>query len=272
MQIDPVQRTVSPRYSSPSQRWLMVLVAVPSALMALCLLQLACRYGASTARGNGVPDAQKADRRIIEVDGIARLDIPPDRVDLFVTLSKDGKTPRQAAQAVQHQRKELLAAMKRLGLPDKRIAISHLTLNPRYARYGDAIEGYRGSMTFIVKIHDPGQLTHTVEAAAVVGAARMRTHFRHSKMQEMKRRVREMAIKAAHAKALQIANATGVQVGQLRTVRETTGGSWIGSRWGGGVGNYVANSASSVRSSGGGPARPDAIRLSLSLVVRYAIR
>ena len=107
----------------------------------------------------------------------------------------------------------------------------------------------------------------------MVGAARMRTHFRSSRMQEMKRRVREMALKAAHAKAVQIAKATGVHVGQLRTVRETTGGSWLGSRWGwGGVDNVVVNSASSVHAPGGGPARPDAIRLRLSVAVRYAIR
>jgi uncharacterized protein YggE len=115
------------------RRWWTVVLAVLSALAALCLVQLACRPVVTTARGHGVPAARQTDRRIIEVDGIARLNIPPDRVDLFVTLSKDGKTPRQAAQAVQRQRKGLLAAMKMLGLPDKRIVISHLALNPRYA-------------------------------------------------------------------------------------------------------------------------------------------
>lgn len=254
------------------RRWWTVVLALLSALVALCLLQLACRSGVTTARGNGVPAAQKGDRRIIEVDGTARLNIPPDRVDLFITLSRDGKTPREAAQAVQRQRKGLLTAMKMLGLPNKRIVISHLTLNPRYARYGRAITGYTGNMTFIVKIHEPEQLTEYVEAAAVVGAARMRTHFRSSRMQDMKRQVRVMALKAARAKAEQIASVTGVEVGQIRMVRETTHGNWMGSRWGFGIDNSVANASSSISASGGAPARPDAIRLHLSVAVHYAIR
>jgi len=273
MQSDPVQHLASPRRPAPMRRLWTVVLAVLSALAALCLVQLACRSGATTARGNGVPAARKADRRVIEVDGTARLNIAPDRVDLFITLSQDGKTPRAAAQAVHRQRKGLLTAMRMLSLPDKRIVISNLNLNPRYARYGGAIEGYTGNLTFVVKLHDPGQLTDYVEAAAVAGAARLRTRFRSSRMQEMKRRVREMALKAARAKAEQIAAATGVDVGQLRAVRESTHGNWMGSRWGwGGVDNRVANSVSSHHAFGGGPARPDAIRLHLSVVVSYAIR
>jgi len=249
-----------------------VLLALFSAILALCLVQLACRTGGSTARGNGVLPARKGDRRIIEVDGTARLDITPDRVDLFITLSQEGKTPRQAAKAVHVQRKGLLAAVKMLRLPDKRIVISHLSLNPRYASHGRTITGYSADLTFIVKIHDPALLTDYVEAAAVVGASRLRTQFRSSRMQEMKRRVREMALKAAKLKAEQIARVTGVKVGQLRTVRESSHGNWTGSRWGWGTDNLVANSYSRAGGSGGGRARPDAIRLHLSVLVGYAIR
>jgi uncharacterized protein len=273
MQIDPMQQLLSLRYSAP-RRWWTVVVALLSAVAALCLVQLACSDRATTARGDTVPRAPKGDRRIIEVDGIARIDITPDRVDLYITLSKEAKTPREAARAVQHQRKGLLTAMKMLGLPSKRMVISHLTLNPKYAPYRRSIVGYTGSLTLIAKIHEPRRLADYVEAAAVAGAARLHTRFRSSRMQEMKLRVRAMALKAARAKAEQIADVTGVKVGQVRTVRETSHGSWAGNRWGYGVvGNAVAQQTSSAQTLGTvGPTRPDAIPLHLTVSVRYAIR
>ncbi len=271
MQIDNAIHS-EPTTSSPRRRQtLTVILATLGAFLALCLLQLACRNGVTTARGNGTAATSKTERRLIKVDGTARLDITPDRVDLHVTVTSQSKTPRAAAQAVQLKRKALLAAMKMLGLSDKHILTSHLNLTPRYERYNSAIVGYNGRITFVIKIQDPGELTRYVEAAAAAGASHLHTRFRHSRMQEMKRRVRTMALQAAKAKAEQIASVTGVQVGQVRSVGEGSHSNWMGSRWMGNTANYVANDRSTVSGSSA-VTRPDAIPLFLSVNVSYAIR
>lgn len=100
----------------------------------------------------------------------------------------------------------------------------------------------------------------------------MHTRFRHSRMQEMKRRVRDMALKAARAKAQQIASVMGLDVGPVRSVRESAHGSWAGQRWGYSTANAVANNVSPVRMPFAGPTRPDAIPLNLTVAVSFVIR
>ena len=109
-----------------------------------------------------------------------------------------------------------------------------------------------------------------------VRVSRLRTVFHYSKMQDVKKRVRDMALKAARDKAEQIASAMGVEVGQLRAVRENRYGHWKGGRWRWGAeANVVSNDFVAIPSSGASAdkaVRPDAIKMFLSVDVTFAIR
>ena len=76
-----------------SSRWLGWIVAVLGALLALALVQLACRDEVRSARA---APSHTADKRIIAVDGTARLDIPPDRAELTITVEEQRTSPRAA--------------------------------------------------------------------------------------------------------------------------------------------------------------------------------
>ncbi|MFH2007862.1 MAG: SIMPL domain-containing protein [bacterium] len=267
-------RSRRPSRGAVGSRWMNLGLALLMALAAFLLLQLACRSGVGVGKVKAGPAHPEA-VRVIEVDGTARLDIPPDRVDLSLTLEEQRTNPAAAARALRKRRQGLLLALKMLGLPRKEIVISLLNMHPQYKRYPErGIDSYVAQVTLIATIRDPERLADYVEAAAAAGVARMHTTFRSTRMQELKKRVRELALKAARTKAEQIAKAMGVEVGQVRTVRENAHGNWQGSSWWRGTDN-VSNSVEAISrpgAAGGKASRPDTIKLHLSVVVAFAMR
>jgi uncharacterized protein YggE len=185
------------------------------------------------------------------VTGTAVLEVSPDCADLTMTIVGEGARPGQATAAVQKQQQELVLALKKIGVEGSDLKLSYLRLDPVYAQtpFGIAapkITGYRAEVTVTATTRRFEQVGPIMEAGANAGASSMSSQFRRSDLPELKKQVREMALKAAKEKAAQTAKALGIELGRIVTVAETPNGMM----WGSAYFPQVANEAVARPASG----------------------
>jgi uncharacterized protein YggE len=214
--------------------------------------------------------------RLIEVSGSARLDVPPDRVDLTLMFEEKLPSPRAAVKQLSTQRALVVRGLFDSGIRGKDLVISQLSLHPSYVRLAggrEKIDGYVASASLVATLRDPTRIGDVMEIAAGLGVTRIYSIARTSKGPEMKKRVREMALRAAREKAEQIARELGVEVGLVQSVRELQQG-FAGRGWYGGLVN-AENRVAAAPGSSDQPEKavaPDAIQLHLDVGVTFAIR
>lgn len=163
------------------------------------------------------------------VTGSATLEVVPDCADLTMTIVSDGARPGQAAASVKAKQTALLAALAKLGLESTDLKLSHQRLDPIYASTPDGwsqlkVATYRAEITITATTKNFDLLGSMLEAGANAGATSMSTQFRRSDIAELKKQVRDMALKAAKDKAQQTASALGIQLGPVITVNEIPAG------------------------------------------------
>lgn len=163
------------------------------------------------------------------VTGSATLEVIPDCADLTMTIVADGSRPGHAAASVKAKQAALIAALGKLGIESADLKLSHQTLNPIYASNPEGwaqlkVATYRAEVTITATTKKFDLLGSMMEAGANAGASSMSSQFRRSDIAELKKRVREMALKAAKDKAQQTASALGIQLGQVITVNEMPAG------------------------------------------------
>lgn len=163
---------------------------------------------------------------VMTVQGTATLEVSPDRADMTMTLTADGARAGIAADALGKKQEAVLAAMKELGLTNADIKLSHVTLNPIYREYPHHLKlaTYRAELTITVTTKKFDQLDEMMEAAANTGATSVSTQFRRSDIHELKKKVREMALRAAKEKAELSAKTLGIELGRVTSVAEVPAG------------------------------------------------
>ena len=185
------------------------------------------------------------------VTGTAVLEVSPDCADLTMTIVGEGARPGQATAAVQRQQQELVESLKKIGVEGTDLKLSYVRLDPVYAQTSLGIQtqritGYRAEVTVTATTHRFELISSIMEAGANAGASSMSSQFRRSDLAELKKQVREMALKAAKEKAAQTAKALGIELGRIVTVAETPNGAM----WGSAYFPQVANEAAARPSSG----------------------
>jgi uncharacterized protein YggE len=83
---------------------------------------------------------------------------------------------------------------------------------------------YRASVTVTVTTKSFDKIADIMETGANNGASSMSSQFRRSDLPELKKKVREMALKAAQDKAAQTARLLNIDLGRVVTVTENAGG------------------------------------------------
>ena len=220
-----------------------------------------------------MPQAQvdNAAPGVMTVTGSAQLEVSPDYLDLTMTLSSDGARPGVAASSLAAKQREAIDALTKLGLKTKDLTISHVTLNPIYKDYAQLkVITYRAEITITATTKQFDQLAPMMEAGANAGATTMSSQFRRSDLPELKKKVREMALKAAKEKAQITAKALGIELGRVTAVAETPGGAMWSSYY---FPNYVANASEQAPAAAqptptlGGALQP----LKLDVTVGYSL-
>lgn len=185
------------------------------------------------------------------VTGTAVLEVSPDCADLTMTIIGEGARPGQATAAVQRQQQVLVEALKKIGVEGPDLKLSYLRLDPVYAQTAlgvptQRISGYRAEVTVTATTKRFDLVGPIMEAGANAGASSMSSQFRRSDLPELKKQVREMALKAAQEKAAQTAKTLGIGLGRIVSVAETPNGTM----WGSAYFPQVANEAVSRPGTG----------------------
>ena len=200
----------------------------------------------------------------LSVDGIASLQVIPDVADVSMTLSVEQSRPKRAVSKLRAKQAALLGALQAAGVDRSKLALSTVNLHPVHHPHprNHEIRGYEAAVTIVVEVRDFDRIAELMETGAEADVQRMSTRFRSTKLPELKKRVRELAFKAARDKAAQIATLMNITVGRVVKVSEgQSGGSW----------GAVANFNEFVAAPSQDKLMPGAQPLTLTVQVTYEI-
>lgn len=163
------------------------------------------------------------------VNGHAVLEVSPDCADMTITLIADQLRPGAATKQLDGKKLALVAALNKIGVETGEIKLSTLTLDPVFHQTTQGwttskVDSYRAQITVTATTRDFGKIADILDAAANAGATQMSTQFRRSDLPELKKKVRDMALKAAKEKAEQTTSALGIKLGRVVTIAENQGG------------------------------------------------
>ena len=136
---------------------------------------------------------------------------------------------------LERRRADLLERFAKIGVKRADTALSRINVSPIWDHPGRRIVGYSATLSVTASLRDFDLAPAVLDAAASAGARRLNTSFRSSEMPALKKRVREMALKAAKDKAKQIEEALDLGSLSVMSVNESpTGqgwGYWYQSPW-----------------------------------------
>lgn len=185
---------------------------IPALALALCTPQLA-------AAQNAPPP------RIITMSGHGEARAVPDTAMLSAGVSAQAPTAAAALSANTARMQGVMAALKKLGVPEKDIQTSNFSISPQYASgNGQAprVTGYQANNQVEVRLEDVGKLGATLDALVTAGANQMNgVSFSIRNDTALVAQARAAAVAEARAKAETFAKAAGVGLGSILSIGES---------------------------------------------------
>ena len=136
------------------------------------------------------------------------------------------KTAAEATSESTAKMNGIIEAVKALGVEEKDIKTSGYSLNPVYnwteAR-GQELTGYEVSQNVTLKIRDLGKIGDIIAKTTEKGANQIgNISFTIDDEYELKNQARELAIEKAKEKAMMIAEQSGMKLGEVKSVYESS--------------------------------------------------
>ena len=207
------------------------------------------------------------------VTGLAKLEVVPNCADLMLTIAADASRSAQATSQALAQQQELVKRLEAAGVTRADIKLSSVQISPQFAYSSSGSitsRKFRAEIRVTVTTRDFAKLSDLMDAGAGAGVTAMSSSFRHDKIEELKSKVRDDALKAARAKAAQTASGLGFTVGAVVGVNETpTGHLWNGGYF---PRSVVANVSEAMASDGFAGLGVETQDLSVSVDVSFEIK
>jgi uncharacterized protein YggE len=165
-------------------------------------------------------DPNTTEKNYIEVTGIGELEIVPDEIYISITLREKQEGKKKIS--VETQESELKSGLQQLG-----IVLGNLTLsdaNSDYVKVSWTKKDVITNKNYILKVSDAttvGKVFEKLDALKIQDAYISRVS--HSKIEEFKKQVRIMAIKAAKDKAAYLLTAIDEKMGSPIVINEQNG-------------------------------------------------
>ncbi len=180
---------------------------------------------ACTAAPQAAAQSNDASARTITVNGEGRASAAPDMAIITIGVQTQGPT---AAAALRENSTAMSATIKQLsdlGIADKDIQTSGLSINPRYDyeknRSNPPIVGYSASNTITVRLRDLDKAGGVIDQAVQSGANNLGgISFTFSEPQPLYDAARRDAVRQARATATLLADEAGVSLGRLMTIQD----------------------------------------------------
>jgi hypothetical protein len=170
------------------------------------------------------PTAPK--EHMISVSGIGRVTITPDVADLRLGVAVTKPTVKEARALAADAMTKVIAALKKLGIADKDLQTTGLSLQPQYtypASGQPRLTGYTLSNAVAVTVRDLDKLGDVIDNGLAAGATTLDgVWFRVDDPSGAEQQAREQAMAAAKTKAQTLARAAGVAITGVASISETS--------------------------------------------------
>ena len=217
--MSPSSISISIPLPGPRSRWLALGLAV--GMLVAAIASPAFRPRATLATNPTSPV-----EHTISVAGTGRVVISPDIADLRVGVTATAKTVKAAREANAKSMTAVIAALKKLGIADKDIQTTTLSLSPVYDYATNTnpprLTGYSLANAVAVTIRNLDIVGDAIDGALAAGATSLDgISFRVENQTAAEKQAREAAMAEAKAKAQTLAAAAGVSITGVASISET---------------------------------------------------
>jgi uncharacterized protein YggE len=189
-------------------------------LAALLVLAIAAVVG--IGRPEAAESAAEDPREGITVTGVGRVDTTPNEAQFSLGISSEATTASGALSANAAQMRRLIAALKAVGVAAKDIQTQDMSVGPDYSERGEP-EGFVAGNTVSVRIRDLNRAGAILDAASRAGANNVSgPTLARSNRDGLEAKALEEAVADARKRAEALAAATGVGIGQVTAISEST--------------------------------------------------
>ncbi|HEX6290415.1 MAG TPA: SIMPL domain-containing protein [Herpetosiphonaceae bacterium] len=162
--------------------------------------------------------------RQITVVGKGEAKATPDKASVQLGVQTEAETARQALTDNNGKMQALIDKLKELGVAEKDIQTSNISIYPRYDDKGRDVLGYQVSNTVTVTIRNISQTGELLDKVVDAGAnSVMGIAFTIDQPSAVEQQARDAAIKDARARAEAMAQATSANLGQVLSITENIG-------------------------------------------------
>jgi uncharacterized protein YggE len=163
----------------------------------------------------------------ISVTGTGTVTLKPDVADLHLGVLLTRQTVKAARADAATAMTKVIAALKALGIDDKDIQTSNVSLQPTYdysnGNNPPRITGFQMSNSVTVTVRDLGKLGDAIDNSLAAGATSLDgVSFRVSDQTAAEAQARQAAMAEAKSKADTLAAAAGISIGGVASISETS--------------------------------------------------
>ena len=232
-------------------------------LRSLFLVVVTTAVAAPFALGATAGAAGAATRiRTITVTGTGEVHGTPDVADLVLGVSGRAGSAAEVMSRIADRAQKVIDALHDTGVSDDDIQTADLAVSPVYDEEGK-VTGYEATNTVSVHIRDLTKAGAIIDAAAATAGDDIRVQgitFSIDNDSALLAAARTKATKRARAQAEQLANGADVEVGEVRSITESTSAVPLA---------YAADAAAKAAST---PVMPGSQTISVQATVVFAIR
>lgn len=162
---------------------------------------------------------------ILTVSGEGSVLSQPDMAVISLQVSRQAPTAQAATRAVGAAAQDVLALLQAEGIAERDVQTGSLQLNPVWDRHATNEEprviGYSAGTSFDVRVRDLDRFGAVLDAVVSEGANGFRGfRFAMQEPRPAEDAARRAAFEDAMAKAALYAQAAGLRLGEIRTIRE----------------------------------------------------
>jgi uncharacterized protein len=174
-----------------------------------------------------VDPSTTAPEHTISVSGTGTMTLKPDVADLHLGVLVSRSTVKAAQAEAAGAMTKVIAALKALGIADKDIQTSNVSLQPTYDYSANSnpprLTGYQMSNSVTVTVRDLAKLGDAIDNSLTAGATSLDgVTFRVDDQTSAEAQARQAAMAEAKSKADTLASAAGVSIGGVASISETS--------------------------------------------------
>lgn len=178
--------------------------------------------------GTAAAQTDESQLRTIQVSGHGQVSAEPDRAAVRLGVQTEADSAQEALEANSERMTAVISATLGIDINQSDIQTQGVRLQPIYESTTDGesaeLAGYRASNMVRVTVRDLDQLGELLDTAVAAGGNTIEgIQFEVSDQAELEAAAREAAMQNAQAKAEQLTELAGAELGPVQTIWETGG-------------------------------------------------